>query len=467
MNLLSSVDADTAYLAAKKAGLGMLQPYRYAETDLGHVATIIGAMDPPVGARVLDIGCGTGDVARLAKTIRPDLRFDLLNFSEEQLLDCPPDMPRWLCDSGNMPFNSGTFDVVLFSFALGNMDVEVAVAEAMRVLKVGGTMFINEQMTDNAAASDAMAAMLRYRPMSKDHIEATMVKFGAGSVSFASPRVVTNYLRDNWPGDPSQYDAAFFGTFPQFATAVKQTEVGAVEFAHLFARHEKVGLCLSGGKDSMVCFDMLRPWLGRLRVYWTNPGNPLPETVEFMRNLSADIPLFTEIAGRQREIIAQDGWPSDVVPHLHTTDGNTVFGKTEFKVQSRISCCYRSLMQPMLEGMLNDGVTCIIRGKRREEKDRTGLESGFVSDDGIELCFPLMEWSKADVFAYIKEHNVAIPGYYKHAEHSLDCMDCSAWWGEGLSVYLKNEHPVAFVEYKRRVELIKQAVFEQMAECEV
>lgn len=235
----------------------------------------------------------------------------------------------------------------------------------------------------------------------------------------------------------------------------------------IFERHDKVALSFSGGKDSLALLHMYRNYLDRITVYWLNPGNPFPETLQLMNEIRAAVPRFKEVAGKQREIVAADGWPSDVVPHAYTTDGNTVFGSTPFKVQARLSCCFRALMLPMYQAMVADGVTCCLRGKRHDEADKTGVPSGYVSPDGMELVFPLIEWSATDVLQYLAAAGVALPASYRAAKHSLDCMDCTAWWGEGLSNYLRQEHPTQYAEYRRRVILIKQAIAEQMTECEV
>ena len=238
------------------------------------------------------------------------------------------------------------------------------------------------------------------------------------------------------------------------------------DYAAIFERHERVALQVSGGKDSLAVLHLLQPYWQKLCVFWTNPGNPFPETVALMEKIKAEVPFFVEVAGRQKEIIERDGWPSDVVPQAYTTEGNFVFGDTPFKVQTRLGCCFRSLMLPMHERMVALGVTCIIRGKRSEEKDKTETRTGSVLM-GIETIYRLWDWTESDVLGYLRDNGIDLPESYQHATHSLDCMDCTAWWGEGLSHYLKAKHQEHHKEYVRRITLIKTAISEQMADCEV
>lgn len=232
----------------------------------------------------------------------------------------------------------------------------------------------------------------------------------------------------------------------------------------IFSRHQKVALSFSGGKDSLVCLYLLRPWWDRITVYWLNPGNPFPETLALMERVRAMVPNFKEVRGRQPEIIAQDGWPSDLVPVRFTTQGNDAHGLTPFKVQERLQCCIRSRMLPLYEAMVADGITCCIRGKRFDDDDKTGIPSGYVTEHGMEVVFPIYQWTTEEVFSFLDREGIELPPFYEHSTTFQECMDCTAFWGDGLSRYLAARHPAAFTEYERRVRLIKQAVTEQMKE---
>jgi 3'-phosphoadenosine 5'-phosphosulfate sulfotransferase (PAPS reductase)/FAD synthetase len=242
--------------------------------------------------------------------------------------------------------------------------------------------------------------------------------------------------------------------------------VRLMNYATIFDRHEKVALHVSGGKDSLALLTFMRPWWDKLCVFWLNPGDPFPETLALMARIKTEVPFFAEVRGRQPEIVERDGWPSDVIPQSHTSDGNFIFGETPFKVQSRLSCCYRAMMLPMHERMKELGVTCILRGKRSSEKDKSPSRSG-ETHDGFELIYPLWNWSENDVLSYLLDNGIDIPESYDYAGHSLDCMSCTAWWGEGLSYFLKAKYPERYVEYVRRITLIKSAISDEMNNCEV
>jgi demethylmenaquinone methyltransferase/2-methoxy-6-polyprenyl-1,4-benzoquinol methylase len=100
---------------------------------------------PPAG-RLLDIGTGTGDLARLALqrdknlfTVGADFSSEMMRIGHDSVGGC---MISWLNNNAlELPFASQTFDAVVSGFLVRNVaDLEQALAEQYRVLKVGGHM---------------------------------------------------------------------------------------------------------------------------------------------------------------------------------------------------------------------------------------------------------------------------------------------------------------------------------------
>lgn len=76
------------------------------------------------------------------------------------------------------------------------------------------------------------------------------------------------------------------------------TDDSAIESA--LNRHKKVAVEVSGGRDSLACLYLLRPYWNRFWVYWLNSGDSFPEVVQLMERVRARVPHFVEIAGRAR-----------------------------------------------------------------------------------------------------------------------------------------------------------------------
>jgi len=450
-------DAITAAYTAKlkTEGVELLNFWRLSDDEKEHVRQLLGMLDLPQGARVIDLGSGTGRLAALAMAFRPDLHFTLVNTSRAQLDLSPEGVTLVHGDMADTGCEAGAFDAVVLAYALGHGEAAAVLEEGARLLRPGGKLLVHDVFADTKAAADALGSVLNYEGRSQKEVQALAYVIGFDLV---------HTQRDEFmaPGPTVQEVKPVTDLLDHGVMVLQKSQR-----PHLFRSGRRVALSLSGGKDSLTCLSLFTAWWPNLTVYWMNPGNPFPETVDLMARIRLIVPSFKEVPGRQREVIAADGWPSDVVPQWYTTDGNAVFGATPFKVQSRLQCCLRALMIPAYQAMVDDGIDCCIRGKRDDEADKTGLKTGYVSEHGIELVFPLLEWTDTDVRQYLERKNIALPLSYEYARHSLDCMDCTAWWGEGLSRYLEAAHPEAFTEYRRRVILIKQAVADQLAECEV
>lgn len=229
----------------------------------------------------------------------------------------------------------------------------------------------------------------------------------------------------------------------------------------IFERHERIALQLSGGRDSIACLYLLKPYWDRLTVYWCDTGAAYPETVALMDKIAAQVPRFVRIEGRQPQVISQFGIPADIVPASATPIGRLAGGSAPL-MQDRYSCCAMSMMLPTHERMLADGITLIIRGQKNADRLKSPVRSGDVID-GIEYLFPIEDWDARQVMRFLQDQGAPIPRFYEMLNAAPDCMTCSAWWEEGAARYLRRYHYPQYLENQKRLDIINQAVGEHIA----
>ena len=102
------------------------------------------------GERVLDVACGSGDLARAmrrrgAEVWMTDINGRMLAAGRDRMLDAGGLAPAIQCDAERLPFGPRAFDCVTVGFGLRNMTrKEAALAEMARVLKPGGRLLVLE-----------------------------------------------------------------------------------------------------------------------------------------------------------------------------------------------------------------------------------------------------------------------------------------------------------------------------------
>jgi len=97
---------------------------------------------------LLDLGAGTGDLAREAMRRRPDAHVFAADFTLGMMLsgrERHKDVPFVQADALRTPFGDAAFDAVVSGYLMRNVgDLDQAIAEQYRILKPGGRVVILE-----------------------------------------------------------------------------------------------------------------------------------------------------------------------------------------------------------------------------------------------------------------------------------------------------------------------------------
>jgi 3'-phosphoadenosine 5'-phosphosulfate sulfotransferase (PAPS reductase)/FAD synthetase len=222
------------------------------------------------------------------------------------------------------------------------------------------------------------------------------------------------------------------------------------------ARHEKIALSFSGGKDSLACVYLLRPFMDRITIYHTDTGDLLPEVREIVRHVEGFWPRFVRIQGDVNGWIEKNGLPTDLLPHSAHPVGRAM-GEHSGAFVSRYACCFENLMRPTYERIKGDGNTLLIRGTKNCDMRAMPTRSGQMID-GIEIWLPIEQWSNDHVFAYLRSVGAPICRIYDHVTNSPECARCSAWWGEKRATYLREFHPELWRDYAARMRAVRDEI---------
>jgi phosphoadenosine phosphosulfate reductase len=111
-------------------------------------------------------------------------------------------------------------------------------------------------------------------------------------------------------------------------------------------------------------------------------------------------------------------------------------------VENRKACCFIRKVEPLKRALT--GKRAWITGMRRDQAvTRTGLEvSAFDADQGLHKFNPLLDWTNAEVWQYIKQYDVPYNKLHDRFYPSIGCAPCTRnvtpgedirsgrWWWE-------------------------------------
>ena len=201
----------------------------------------------------------------------------------------------------------------------------------------------------------------------------------------------------------------------------------AVDLAAIFARHERVHIAFSGGRDSLVLVDLCRRWRGQVTLVWADTGLMWPHMAEFVRGYGRDFNLIEAVPQRHFAAVwREDGLPADVVPV------DNMLGRRWPRIQPWISCCATLRTKTIFDAAVKDGATMLLHGQRASDAHLFRSHDWIAGmPDGLEMAGPIWNWSDIDVAAYVEHRELALPEHYGSLASSLECAICPANSGRG------------------------------------
>lgn len=214
----------------------------------------------------------------------------------------------------------------------------------------------------------------------------------------------------------------------------------------------------SGGKDSRAVLHMYKDQLDKIIVVWLDAGASYPRMQDEMRQMCRQVPHFLIVKGSQPKQIAENGYPTDVLPLSYSPLGRS-FRSAELnvKLQSTFGCCSANVWQPLQQAMQMLGIKRIIRGQRNDDEYRNKAFAHGAVLDGVECVSPLETWTEKQVFEYLEANKVPVPEYYKNEMTGRDCWNCTGYLSHNVT-RIKNLPESQRTEVTRRLKVIRDVV---------
>ncbi|PXX43461.1 phosphoadenylyl-sulfate reductase [Aquitalea magnusonii] len=196
------------------------------------------------------------------------------------------------------------------------------------------------------------------------------------------------------------------------------------------AKHPDAVLANSYGAEDMVLTDLIARLALPLQVFSLDTGRLPAETYTLMQQVAERYPaLPVKVYFPQTEA-------TEAYVNTHGING------FYHSVELRKSCCQIRKIEPLKRALA--GKSAWITGLRREQSP-TRQDLGnqeFDADNGLMKFNPLIEWTEAEVWEYIRSNDVPYNALHDQRYPSIGCAPCTRaitvgedvragrWWWE-------------------------------------
>ena len=183
--------------------------------------------------------------------------------------------------------------------------------------------------------------------------------------------------------------------------------------------------------DDVALIDMAYKIDADVRVFTVDTGRLPEETHDLIASLREKYPRLN------LEVLVPD--PGQV-ERMVSTKGLDLMKES---LENRLLCCNVRKVQPLTKQL--DGLDAWVTGLRRDQwATRTNIRKVEIDHDhgAIVKLNPLAEWTKREVWAYLRENEVPVHALYAKGYTSIGCAPCTRptskgedlragrWWWE-------------------------------------
>jgi phosphoadenosine phosphosulfate reductase len=169
----------------------------------------------------------------------------------------------------------------------------------------------------------------------------------------------------------------------------------------------QMALAFTGGKDSLVCLDLLRRAMGGTV---TIPVLHVDTTVK-----------FPEIYEYRDQIVKE--WQLKLIVHINEQALRE--GPKPTDAEFCIFCTKRMKTEALQQAVHIHGWKALITGVRWDEHEARATELFFSPRPDHMRVHPILQFSEDDVWAYIEKYNLPYCSLYDKGYRSIGCMPCT------------------------------------------